>query len=239
MNYIFSISFLFIFLLVAFTTKEYSVEESNFVVHTVDASKGNLKLYWKDTEGNNYGSLKNLKESLAQQNETLVFAMNGGMYQKDRSPQGLFIQNGKTIQKANTVQRGYGNFYLQPNGVFSISKLGEASVQTTKNFNADGTINYATQSGPMLLVDGKYHPKLIKGSSNLHIRNGVGILPDGKVLFAMSKKEVNFYDLATLFKQNGCQNALYLDGFVSRTFLPSKNWEQLDGNFGVIIGETK
>jgi uncharacterized protein YigE (DUF2233 family) len=36
-----------------------------------------------------------------------------------------------------------------------------------------------------------------------------------------------------------CQNALYLDGFVSRTYLPEKAWKQVDGNFGVIIGVTE
>jgi len=91
----------------------------------------------------------------------------------------------------------------------------------------------------MLLIDGIYHQKLIKGSTNLHIRNGVGILPNGAVMFAMSKEKVNFYDLATLFKQNGCRNALYLDGFVSQTYLPSSDWVQLQGRFGVIIGEAK
>jgi len=89
----------------------------------------------------------------------------------------------------------------------------------------------------MLLIEGKIHPKFNKDSENLHIRNGVGILPNGNLLFAMSKEEVNFYRLAEFFKDNKCENALYLDGFVSRTFLPSKNWIQEDGNFGVIIGE--
>lgn len=72
----------------------------------------------------------------------------------------------------------------------------------------------------------------------MNIRNGVGILPDNRVIFAMSKQEINLYDFATYFKDLGCKNALYLDGFVSRTFLPEQNWVQLDGNFGVIIGVT-
>ena len=55
----------------------------------------------------------------------------------------------------------------------------------------------------------------------------------------MSKQEVNFYDFAEFFMSIGCKNALYLDGFVSRTYLPDENWQQLDGNFGVIIGVTK
>jgi uncharacterized protein YigE (DUF2233 family) len=76
----------------------------------------------------------------------------------------------------------------------------------------------------------------VKGSTNLNIRNGVGILPNNNIVFAMSKKEINFYDFAAYFQKLGCKNALYLDGFVSRTYLPEKHWLQEDGNFGVMIG---
>ena len=55
----------------------------------------------------------------------------------------------------------------------------------------------------------------------------------------MSKKKINFYDFVSYFKQKGCKNALYLDGFVSKTYLPSKNWIQKQGKFGVIIGEVE
>jgi hypothetical protein len=51
-----------------------------------------------------------------------------------------------------------------------------------------------------------------QGSTNLNIRNGVGILLNNKIIFAMSRKEINFYDFATYFKSMGCKNALYLDG---------------------------
>ncbi|MBP6659490.1 MAG: phosphodiester glycosidase family protein, partial [Chitinophagales bacterium] len=77
------------------------------------------------------------------------------------------------------------------------------------------------------------------GSTKLNIRNGVGILQNGNPIFVMSKQEVSFYDFAKYFKKIGCENALYLDGFVSRTYLPEKNWIQTDGNFGVIIGVAK
>ncbi len=87
----------------------------------------------------------------------------------------------------------------------------------------------------MLLIDGAVHPAFKKGSANLNIRNGVGVLPNGRVLFAVSKEAVNFYDFARFFLSMGCANALYLDGFVSRTYLPSQNWVQLDGNFGVMV----
>jgi uncharacterized protein YigE (DUF2233 family) len=87
----------------------------------------------------------------------------------------------------------------------------------------------------MLLVDGVIHPAFQQGSSNLNIRNGVGILPNQEVVFAMSKEEINFYDFAVFFQKMGCKDALYLDGFVSRAYLPEKKWMQTDGHFGVMI----
>jgi len=121
-------------------------------------------------------------------------------------------------------------------GYFYITTDNKAAVCETNNFTDKGTIKFATQSGPMLLVDGQIHSAFVKGSANLNIRNGVGILPNNNVVFAMSKDEINFYDFATYFQKLGCKNALYLDGFVSRTYLPGKHWVQTDGNFGVMVG---
>ncbi|HUN01510.1 MAG TPA: phosphodiester glycosidase family protein, partial [Niabella sp.] len=53
------------------------------------------------------------------------------------------------------------------------------------------------------------------------------------------KTGVNFYDFVRYFQQLGCKNALYLDGAVSRMYLPEKYRMDYDGNFGVIIGVTK
>lgn len=129
-------------------------------------------------------------------------------------------------------------FYLKPNGVFYITTDDVALVCKSTDFANNGNIKYATQSGPMLVIDGQIHPAFKENSTHLNIRNGVGILPDNKVLFAMSKKEISFYDFAKYFQNLGCKNALYLDGFVSGIYLPSKNWRQTDGDFGVITGVT-
>ena len=91
----------------------------------------------------------------------------------------------------------------------------------------------------MLLIDGAIHSQFNLNSPNLHIRNGVGVLPDGKILFALSKEKINFYQFAQFFQDNGCQNALYLDGFVSRTYLPSQQWVQEDGKYGIIIAQVE
>ncbi|AUP79641.1 phosphodiester glycosidase family protein [Flavivirga eckloniae] len=217
----------------------HNFEDPRFVIHTVDLKQQTLKFYWKNDHGVSIKNHKNLKKHLDHKSQKLIFATNGGMYLKDGTPQGLFIENGIVKTPLDTLKKDYGNFYLEPNGVFYLTKDNKGVVCKTETFKLSKTITYATQSGPMLVIDNKIHPVFKKGSKHLHIRNGIGVLPDGNLLFAMSKDLISLYDFAEFFKNNGCKNALYLDGFVSRTYLPSKNWKQLDGNFGVIIAETK
>lgn len=211
-----------------------------FDVLTIDPTETNIRFHLANEEGKKYRSILTLKKALEQKDQAMLFAMNGGMYLKDGTPQGLYIEKGKTITPLDTVQDAYGNFYLQPNGVFYIDENG-GGIKATKQYQAlELNPSFATQSGPMLVIDGALHPVFVEGSKNLHIRNGVGINAEGKVVFAISDNLVNLYDFAMLFKEKlGCKNALYLDGFVSRAYIPSLKREQLDGNFGVIITATK
>ncbi|MEO0469466.1 MAG: phosphodiester glycosidase family protein [Bacteroidota bacterium] len=213
-------------------------DTDRIITHVVDLQRQKLTFFWRDEANNNYGNFIRLRKTLTEKGETLRFAMNGGMYLKDGSPQGLFIQNGTVQNKVNRKASDYGNFYLQPNGIFYLTTEGKAIITRTDSFHMQDNIAFATQSGPMLVIDGKRHPIFTEGSQNVHFRNGVGILPDGRLLFALSKETINFYDFSGFFLQHGCQNALYLDGFVSRMYLPEKNWVQEDGQFGVIIAET-
>jgi uncharacterized protein YigE (DUF2233 family) len=217
---------------------ERAIKDDKILSYVVDPKTQYIRFYWKDDNLRIFRSIQNLKNWLEDKHETLVFATNGGMYKPDNSPQGLFIQDKKELVPLDTSS-GTGNFYLKPNGVFYITSENKAAICETGKFASNGDIKYATQSGPMLVINGAIHPVFKKGSTHLNIRNGVGILPNNKVIFAMSKQEINLYDFATYFKDLGCQNALYLDGFVSRTYLPEQNWVQLDGNFGVMIGVTK
>ncbi|WP_199757155.1 phosphodiester glycosidase family protein [Pedobacter sp. KBW06] len=222
--------------MLAFAQKPKSDDE-HFLSYIVDTKKQDIKLYWKDDRQEIFKSIQNLKSWLDKKHKKLVFAMNAGMYKKDNSAQGLFIENQKLVTALDTTS-GAGNFYLKPNGVFYIRVDNLPFICTTSKFINNGKLKYASQSGPMLVIDGQIHSAFKEGSTNLNIRNGVGILPDNRVVFAMSKTEMNFYDFANFFKKMGCKNALYLDGLVSRAYLPEKNWKQTDGNFGVIIGVT-
>jgi uncharacterized protein YigE (DUF2233 family) len=223
--------------ILAFTQIE-NEENKNILTHVVDLKNQNLKFYLKNENGENFKNFQNLKDWANSKSENLIFAMNGGMYKKDLSPQGIYIENGILKSKIDTLNNGYGNFYLQPNGIFYITNNNQGIVCKTVDFK-NQNVKFATQSGPLLLINGKIHSKFRNGSKNLNIRNGVGILPNGNLVFAMSKEKINFYDFANFFLSQGCKNALYLDGFVSKTFLPEKNWNSTGGNFGVIIAETE
>lgn len=210
-------------------------EDTRVVCFT--SSPENVALHWKDDKGIRLASLQNLKTFTESKQKELLFAMNGGMYGTDFGPIGLYVENGNHLKRINKAA-GPGNFHLMPNGVFFITDNNKAGVAATEKFE-DKNIKFATQSGPMLLIDGEFHPAFKKGSTNLNIRNGVGILPNGDVIFAISTMPVNFYDFAEFFKSQGCRNALYLDGFVSRAYIPDKNWKQLDGDFGVMISVSR
>ncbi|MDO7853783.1 phosphodiester glycosidase family protein [Hymenobacter convexus] len=208
-----------------------------FISRRVDPRRTPLKLYWKNEQNQRFRSLEGLKKWLDAHGQKLVFAMNGGMFAPSFAPQGLYIEAQKTVVPLDTTS-GTGNFYLKPNGVFYLTTNSTAHICQTADFHNDGRVTYATQSGPMLVLDGRIHPAFRAGSVNVQIRNGVGILPDGHVLLAMSREKISFYDFADYFKKAGCQQALYLDGFVSRTYEPAAGRPQPDGDFGVIIGVT-
>lgn len=206
-----------------------------FISCRVDTHQQLLRLYYRDAQGRRYGSLGRLRAGLSARGQCLDFAMNGGMFAPGYTPKGLYIENEKAWAPLDTAT-GAGNFYLKPNGVFYLDTDRNAHLVPTTAFRNDGRVAYATQSGPMLVIDGQIHPAFRPGSANVQVRNGVGLLPNGRVLLAMSKAKVSFYDFADYFRRAGCRQALYLDGFVSRAYAPAAGWNQLDGDFGVIIG---
>lgn len=88
------------------------------------------------------------------------------------------------------------------------------------DFRSD--IQYGTQSGPMLVINGKIHPKFTFLSKNTNIRNGIGVIKDGqneKAVLVISEGKVNLYEFALLFQfLFKCDNALYLDGAISKAY---------------------
>lgn len=210
----------------------------DYITYQADLQKHRVRFFWKNTRGAHYKRIEAVNNELTQQQTKLLYAANGGIFQEDLTPLGLFIQDQK-VQTPLNKRKGYGNFYVQPNGVFYITKQQKARVVKTASFKQDVSITDAIQSGPMLLIDGLINPVFTKGSSNINIRNGVGVKPDNTVVFCMSKRPVNFYDFANYIKSQGCVNALYLDGAISQSYCPEQDWKQTGGRFSVIIGVTE
>ncbi len=200
-------------------------------------SDGDIRLFLNRKSGKPFFSFEAVDAALAEDNKTLAFAMNGGMYHEDRRPVGYYVEAGVELAPLNTTSR-YGNFGLVPNGVFYIAD-GRAGVMETEAFAASRlSPTFATQSGPMLVINGKLHPKFNADGSSRKKRNGVGLSADGKTIwFAISEEAVNFYSFASLFKdQLGCDNALFLDGTVSRLYDPSQGRSDPGLPMGPIIG---
>jgi uncharacterized protein YigE (DUF2233 family) len=200
----------------------------------INPAKQTVIMVYKNDSNQRYQNFSALKIEQEKQGKKLLFAMNGGMFSPAYSPVGLYVEKENTIKPIDTTA-GEGNFYLLPNGVFYITTKNKAVVCATNKYTDSGQVKYATQSGPMLLIDGNVHPAFTKGSANLKIRNGVGVLPNGKIMFSIATQPISFYDFAMHFKENGCQDALYLDGTVSNMYYPTQGLTNTDGNYGVII----
>lgn len=219
-----AISLLFVLALSgsALGASAYSIRHQggDFDVYRLDkGEEQDLRFFWKRENGTPYGSIHKLREALEAEGRTLIFAVNGGIYSEQFTPLGLYIENGRRYYKLNRGDGG-GNFFLLPNGVFYITDKG-ARVVETDDYAPRGSVINAMQSGPILVGNGRIHPRFIKDYHSKYIRNGVGVDREGRVVFAISNQPVNFYDFATLFKDAlGCPNALYLDGSISEMHAP-------------------
>jgi uncharacterized protein YigE (DUF2233 family) len=192
-----------------------------------------LRLFLRGETGEVLGTFHNVETHLA---APLSFGINAGMFHTDRSPVGLYVEEG--VQETGLSDGGgYGNFGLLPNGVFCIGET--FNVYESEVFSAQApACRFASQSGPMLVIDGALHPKFLADSSSQLIRNGVGTPADGAhAVFAISNEPVTFHAFARLYRDYlGLPQALFFDGSVSRLYAPSL--ERHDGGFplGPILG---
>jgi uncharacterized protein YigE (DUF2233 family) len=213
-----------------------SFEGSRYTVCSFDLRETEVRMFWRDPDGKPFLSFSKLADELAAEGLTLTFAMNGGMFHEDHSPVGLFIEGGEELKSANT-RRGPGNFHMKPNGVFYIDGK-RAGVMETEAFLAKRPrAKYATQSGPMLVINRKIHPRFVGNSDSLKRRNGVGVTDANHVHFVISEGTVNFHSFARFFRDRlGCANALFLDGSISGLYVPELKRDDGWPPFGPIIG---
>ncbi|NWJ27737.1 phosphodiester glycosidase family protein [Rhizobium sp. RM] len=214
----------------------------DFVVCAARPGSTNLKLAWADKEGKPYRSFSSLRRAMTAEGKHIRFAMNAGMFDEQYRPVGLYVEDGAELNAINTGtsdKQPAPNFFKQPNGVFYLSS-GGAGILPTKEFRAAApNVDFATQSGPMLVTNNEINPIFITGSSDRTRRSGVGLCADDMLIFVASEKNINFYDFATVFRDTlKCQNALFLDGgdgvgFFSPT-LKRNDWSW-HGGYGPMI----
>ena len=215
----------------------FTYDELPYTICEVDLDDTALRLFLNSDTGAPFGHFAAIDRSLAPDGEMLGFAMNAGMYHDDRAPVGHYVENG-TEQMRVITNDGPGNFGLLPNGIFCIQE-GRADVIETLRFVEEAPdCEFATQSGPMLVIDGDLHPRFLPDSTSRYIRNGVGTSADGKrAVFAISGVPVTFHQFGRLF-QDGIDvpNALYFDGKVSRLHAPELNRSDVGFRLGPIVG---
>lgn len=182
----------------------------------------------------------NLLADLPKSSE-LKFATNAGMYNAEFAPIGFTVLQGRQILSLN-LNEGAGNFHMMPNGVLWWDQKNRVSITESHKFNGmlqSGVAKpwYATQSGPMLVIEGKLHPKFNPASTSQKIRNGVGVCEDGNIKFVTSNEPVTFYQFASLFKEDlNCANALFLDGGIASALYAPDIAHQDNKNMGVMVG---
>jgi uncharacterized protein YigE (DUF2233 family) len=214
-------------------------EGASYTVCRIDLAAESLALYNLDSTGEPYGSFSALQADLAAQGKTLSFAMNAGMYGDDLKPIGLYVEGGTQMRAVNR-RGGRGNFHLKPNGVFWL-KDGKAGVADTESYlKFRIKPDYATQSGPMLVIDGEIHPAFSPTGISMKRRNGVGIVDEKTVVFAISEGGVRFHDFARLFRDAlGCRNALFFDGSISSLFSAELDRNDFSRPLGPIVAAAK
>ena len=210
-------------------------EGSAFIVCRYHPGVEALQIAWKGPDGP-LGGFDTLAGALGADGTRLLFAMNAGMFDRAQAPVGLLVQAGAVAHPADTGS-GRGNFYLLPNGVFSVDPDGTVHVEETQSFlGRHAAPTWATQSGPLLVEGGVLHPKIAEDGDSRLVRNGVGVPGPGEADFVISEGRVSFGRLARFFRDVlHCPDALYLDGTVSSLWAPNLKRRDRAAGLGPLV----
>ena len=196
-----------------------------------------LRLFQDGPDGAPLRNFANVRRTL-DEGQTLSFAMNAGMFHADYRPVGLLVVDGVELSPIVTGA-SRDNFGMLPNGVFCTGGSAPFRVIESRAFaKSQPQCRLATQSGPMLVIDGDLHPRFLVDSDSRYIRNGVGVSADGDTAwFAISDRPVTFHEFGRLFRDGlKARNALYFDGSISRLYAPQLRRNDFGWSMGPIIG---
>ncbi len=214
----------------------YTFKDLEATVCRIDLRTHALRMFLNDEKGRPLKYFSGVNRLLQPRGERLAFAMNAGMYHKDFAPVGLLVIDGEEVSPIN-LDNAAGNFFLKPNGVFFVSSGGAQIVESSRYAGLREKPHVATQSGPMLVIDGALHPAFREHSTSRYVRNGVGLLSEHEVVFAISERPVTFHEFAVLFRNGlGCKDALFLDASVSSLYSETLQRRDVRASLGPIIG---
>ena len=109
-------------------------QNTKFWIFRLDPNKEQLDLVWKDAQCKPYRQFEKMRLAMRAQGKKLRFITNAGIYERGPKPLGIHVENSKTLVPLNTRpvkegDRGWGNFYLHPSGVFYIDEEGAPAVK--------------------------------------------------------------------------------------------------------------
>ncbi|WP_300378117.1 phosphodiester glycosidase family protein [Henriciella sp.] len=217
--------------------RKVSHKSNPYVVCRFNADTDDIRLFYANEQGEPYLQFDALADTVEAEGKQLVFAMNGGMYHDDRRPVG-YLRDAQGDKASVNTNDGPGNFHMKPNGVFWVEGDRAGIDESQAYLDQEIDPEFATQSGPMLVIDGEIHPSINPGGTSRKRRNGVGVSRNGRtVYFAISDVPVTFHDFASLFRDRlEAPDALFLDGQVSRLYAPAIARNEPGLDIGPIVG---
>lgn len=152
-------------------------------------------------------------ESASDTEGKVVLAINADYYDMTNGrPLGGLVCEGNELNAGSTNAEPY--FAVLKDGSYVIREAGVSKADVLEAI-----------SGPFLLIkDGQIQEHLIVGNADIMPRQSIGIKANGDVVICemdgRQEKSVGatYYQLAKYLKDQGCVNALYLDGGGSATF---------------------
>lgn len=198
-------------------------ESSSLTDCTADPATDRIRIVVGPAGGPPYRSLVALAAARPRNAAPVEFAMNAGMFGEDGNPIGYTVVDRQKLHRLNRADAS-GNFYMKPNGVF-FGTGGKWQVLSADAFadKVNKRPEFATQSGPMLVIDGQLHPQIAPDGPSKKIRNAVGVAPSGRAHFVISDMPISFGKLARYYRDVlKIPNALFLDGTVSQLWDPAK-----------------
>lgn len=129
-----------------------------------------------------------------------LLAINGGFFTPTLKSIGLRIHDGK-------IKSPLKKFSWS--GIFYITKSRQPKIVSVRNFSLDSDIDFAIQTGPLLIIDDKI-PRL---KPDLAERTAIGITRDNQIIVAITQNApMTTKHLAEILQEFNCNNALNLDG---------------------------